>query len=240
VFVKQSIAIFLFIFSTASFSFEGELATPTRTPDPLNPYGETMKKHCESARLLYAAYDSSNFSYIKKMASENMKDPFIFPACQLLEYSAKLITPKELVDAFPDNQKDFEFFSAVSYAELQSCKLFGKDRLSEPLFTYYDVLFNLMGQGNRPAMEKVSNTFSWIDGRSAEFVQWTELPDFAEKHPDLILNNWDLFKGQLDLEGFDNLSHFEKEVRNASGNKTAKREFLKEIERMESLIKNNP
>jgi hypothetical protein len=201
---------------------------------------ETPDTYCEGAQKLFAAYDTNNFSYIKKIEKDNQKDPFYFTTCKLLEYSAKLISPEEFVEDFPNNKSDYDVFTTAIWLCSEPCKIFGDDRTGQPIFPYYKKLFELMAEGNRMAIKKVLNSVPWSDGEVAEALQnGVYLPDFFSNHADVVLKNWDLFKNNLffpgrvyeDPKAIQKLKHMKIVVLKAEANPKTKNEFLRAIDK---------
>src|SRR5665213_777450 len=110
VFVKKIIAIFLFVFSFAFFSFGGELATPTRTPDPADPaLSEPWGKVCGDNQI----YDLCNKFLIKQFGEKWAK--YYTPVEIKKDTNYKVLSVKYSFSG-PGNHKsiidpEFDFFS---------------------------------------------------------------------------------------------------------------------------------
>ncbi len=230
--MRTLILTFLLISTSCTACAQGYIPTfsiPSDIPD----------NYCDGAKKIFSAYDSGNFSYIKKIASKNKKDPFFFPTCILLEYSAKLISEKEFVEAFPGTKAENYIFVTAIWGCDQPCKIFGRAGVGQPIFPYYDELFKLMAKGNRQAIKKVLDSVPWSDGEVAEMLQDAGfLPDFFAEHADIVLKNRDLFRKNFYLEGSNQdvkeicrkLTHMREVVLKSDGDDVARAEFLGIIE----------
>jgi hypothetical protein len=190
-------------------------------------------KYCGLVKEIYAAYDSGDFLYVKKMKAKYKKDFFLFPTCQLLLYLDKKISTKELINSFPGNKKDFLLFTGGTWGCESPCKIYGESRVGNPFEVYYEELFKLMKKGNRQAMFKVLNSVTWADGHLTEYLCF-ELPGFVTEHADIVVKNWDLFKNHYDSEcvaySAEKLLRMKKVVLSTEADETSKNEFIHAID----------
>ena len=150
----------------------------------------------------------------------------------------KEISSDEFIRSFPSRQKEFQDFidGSDSCDSVEPPRAFGGDRV--PIFEYFGQLISLMEKGDRKAAQKVLETFEFADGEIAEGL-YPDIGDFCVSHPELVLENWDLYQahenglsGCFEFHSREDLEKMREKVLGSKGYEKAKEQFLKLIDRV--------